>query len=451
MPKPTTIHETQEEKIRELEIRLGELRRSEQAARAEALKYRQALTGTSQGFLIADRSLNITEVNPALLEMTGYPEEEMVGSCIDRFYDRGQVAFYSASRDHLSFEAGISTRDGRVIPALLHRSTLRDENGEAVGYLFFLTDLTELKAAQGELRKADRRYRSMYRNAVQGMFQSTLTGALIRVNPAYARILGYSSSEEMLSLKNGAAAMYFDPEERGRILRALKKKGVLSNYEIKLRRRDGKPVWALVNYRLNRDDGAEPIIEGLLVDNTRKKRLEDELRRGREKFRKLSILDSLTGLFNTRHLYQALDELVKRGSKTGEPFALIFMDMDNFKRVVDTHGHLNGSQALREVAQTIRAAIQDPCFGVAYGGDEFVVVLPGYDREHAKRKAEEIRRRMQQTTYLTEYGLAVKLQASFGLAAYPQDATDRTGILALADKAMFRVKQKGKGSVGTAA
>ncbi len=313
MPNPTTTLEAQRQMIRELEIRLRELSQSEQAARAEALKYRQALTGTSQGFLIADRSLNIIEVNPALLEMSGYLEEEMVGSCIDRFYDRGQVAFYSASRDHLSFEAGISAKDGRIIPALLHRSTLRDENGEAVGYLFFLSDLTELKAAQGELRKADRRYRSMYRNAVQGMFQSTLTGSLIRVNPAYARILGYSSSEEMLSLKDGAAAMYFDPEERGRILRALKKKGVLSNYEIKLRRRDGKPVWALVNYRLNRDDGAEPIIEGLLVDNTRKKRLEDELRRGREKFRKLSMLDSLTGLFNTRHLYQALDVLVKRG------------------------------------------------------------------------------------------------------------------------------------------
>ncbi len=86
---------------------------------------------------------------------------------------------------------------------------------------------------------------------------------------------------------------------------------------------------------------------------------------------------------------------------------------------------------------------------MAYGGDEFVVVLPGYDRERAKSMAEEIRGRMQQTTYLTAYGLAVKLQASFGLAAYPQDATDRTGILALADKAMFRVKQKGKGSVGT--
>jgi diguanylate cyclase (GGDEF)-like protein/PAS domain S-box-containing protein len=450
MPNSPTTPEALRKRIRELEERLRETRRSEQAARAEALKYRSALTGTSQGFIIADRNLCITEVNPALLEMAGYQREEMVGGRFEQFYDRGQIVFYSASRDHLSFEAGINAKDGRILPALVHRSTLRDGGGEAQGYWFFLTDLTELKAAQEELRRAERRYRNMYRNAVQGMFQSTLAGALIRVNPAYARILGYTTPDEMLSLKRGAAGMYFDPEERRRMVRALKKKGVLTNFEVKLRRRDGKPVWALANYRLNRDDAAEPIIEGILVDNTRKKRLEDELRRGREKFRKLSMLDSLTGLFNTRYLYQAVDELVSSSRRTEEPFALIFMDMDNFKRVVDTHGHLNGSQALREVAQTIGAAIQEPCFGVAYGGDEFVVVLPGYDREQARLKAEEIRRRMQQTTYLTAFGLAVQLQASFGLAAFPQDAIDRTGILSLADKAMFRVKQKGKGSVGTA-
>jgi diguanylate cyclase (GGDEF)-like protein/PAS domain S-box-containing protein len=291
----------------------------------------------------------------------------------------------------------------------------------------------------------------MYRKAVQGMFQSTLSGELIRVNPAYARILGYGSPAEMLSHKESASRLYHDPDDRRSMIQSLRKKGYLSNYEVKLRRKDGKPVWALANYHLNKNEDGEAIVEGILVDHTRQKHLEERLRRSREKFRNLSLKDNLTGLYNTRYLYQALDRLVAESRLSGKPFALVFMDMDHFKRVVDTHGHLNGSQALREVARTIRAAIRKPSFGVAYGGDEFVVVLPGCDRDRALLKAEAIRLKMKQTTYLTGAGLAVKLGASFGLAAFPEDARDRTGLLALADKALFRVKQTGKGGIGLAA
>jgi diguanylate cyclase (GGDEF)-like protein/PAS domain S-box-containing protein len=342
------------------------------------------------------------------------------------------------------------SKNGRNLPTLFKRSTLRDEAGNPIGYLFFLTDLTELKATQVDLRKAEQRYHSMYRNAVQGMFQSDLAGKFIRVNPAYARILGYGSPEEMLRLKAGSKELYFDPGDRQRLLQALKRKGVLANYEVKLRRKDGKPVWVLANYRLTRNESDERIMEGILVDHTRQKRLEEVLRRGRERFRNLSLRDNLTGLYNTRYLYEALDEIVAQSRHSGKPFSLIFMDMDNFKRVVDTYGHLNGSQALREVARTIRSAIKKPCFGVAYGGDEFVVVLPGFDKARATSKVEFIRAKMRRTIYLTDSGLAVRLSASFGLASYPEDAKDVIGLLGRADKALFRVKQTGKGLIGTA-
>jgi diguanylate cyclase (GGDEF)-like protein len=124
------------------------------------------------------------------------------------------------------------------------------------------------------------------------------------------------------------------------------------------------------------------------------------------------------------------------------------MDMDNFKQVVDTHGHLNGSQALKEVARTIKSCIEKPCFGVAYGGDEFVVVLPGYEKAKSMEKVEQIRQQMKQTTYLLEVGHKVRLEASFGIATFPDDADNREGLLALADQAMFRIKQTGKDSIG---
>jgi diguanylate cyclase (GGDEF)-like protein len=85
---------------------------------------------------------------------------------------------------------------------------------------------------------------------------------------------------------------------------------------------------------------------------------------------------------------------------------------------------------------------------VAYGGDEFVLVLPGYDKQQAKAKVEEIRLQIRQATYLSNKGHAVKLRASFGLATYPDDAEDRTGLLALADRAMFHIKATGKDGIG---
>jgi diguanylate cyclase (GGDEF)-like protein len=160
----------------------------------------------------------------------------------------------------------------------------------------------------------------------------------------------------------------------------------------------------------------------------------------------LAIHDDLTGLFNQRYLYQALRGLISAGASDKRPFSVIFMDLDNFKRVVDTYGHLKGSEALHEVAATIKACLLDPAFGVAYGGDEFVIVLPGFGREIAIAKAEEIRSKMSRTQYLSKYGHQVVIQASFGLATYPDDSMELSDLLALADNAMFHAKNTGKGA-----
>ena len=176
--------------------------------------------------------------------------------------------------------------------------------------------------------------------------------------------------------------------------------------------------------------------------------VEEKLRKSEEKFRYLAVHDNLTGLYNTRYLYQALGELITASAADNIPFSLIFMDLDNFKQVVDAHGHLNGSQALAEVSSTIRESIVEPAYGVAYGGDEFLVVLPGFDKKQAMQKAEEIRSRMKGTVYLSNRGHKVSLQASYGVSTYPDDATDMTSLLAQADCAMFDIKAKGKDAVG---
>jgi diguanylate cyclase (GGDEF)-like protein len=123
------------------------------------------------------------------------------------------------------------------------------------------------------------------------------------------------------------------------------------------------------------------------------------------------------------------------------------MDIDNFKQVVDTHGHLNASKALQEIAATIKTTLEDPAYGVAYGGDEFVLVLPGFDKQQAMGMAETIRKRIKETVYLQKVGLEVSISSSLGVSTFPDDGDTLTDLLALADQAMFSVKERGKDSV----
>lgn len=164
----------------------------------------------------------------------------------------------------------------------------------------------------------------------------------------------------------------------------------------------------------------------------------------------LAVHDDLTGLYNTRYLYRVLSDLVATANAGGPPFSIIFMDIDNFKQVVDTYGHLKGSQAIQEVAGTIRACLTEPAFGVAYAGDEFVAVLQGFDKHEALQKAEEIRSRMTQTVYLSSHGHRLSLRASLGVSTFPADGASVTALLASADRAMFEIKGKGKDAVKSA-
>lgn len=175
----------------------------------------------------------------------------------------------------------------------------------------------------------------------------------------------------------------------------------------------------------------------IAIENTRRYKLMQDM----------AVRDNLTGLYNQRYLYQGLKKAIAACQTTGRPLSLIFMDMDDFKEVVDKVGHLNGSRALSEVAQRIKQCLPKPAYGVAYGGDEFVVVLPGFNQQQATDLADEMRKSIKATTYLTRWGHEVKLTASFGVATFPDDANDSTALLSLADQAMFSVKNTGKDGV----
>ncbi len=195
----------------------------------------------------------------------------------------------------------------------------------------------------------------------------------------------------------------------------------------------------------------EPLIKtlynaaGQVLLNKDKAQLIFQLSQKNKELKYLAMHDDLTGFYNVRFLYKDLKDRVK---SQDSKFSVIFMDMDNFKQVVDTYGHLNGSQVLKEVAATIQMAIKQPSYGVAYGGDEFVIVLPDFGKKEAIEKSAEIQKIMAQTTYLSENGHNVQLSASYGLSTFPEDAQNLPELLAKADSRMFDIKEKGKNAIG---
>jgi diguanylate cyclase (GGDEF)-like protein/PAS domain S-box-containing protein len=444
-PKP---HDLQN-KITELEAELASLRaQSRRRIKDSQSKYQRVIDATSEGFLELDSDLRIVDVNKAaenLLEQAG---DALIQQSIESLYDKDSVFVHFASRDHLSFEAELKSSAGRSVPLLFKRSILHAPGGEPGGYLVFITDLTELKQAREDLQQAEDRYRSMYKQAVQGMYQCTIEGRFLRVNPAFARTFGFESTKELMNQPGGVTSLYKDPQDRKKMLSVLLENKVLTNYEVEMQSRTGDSVWVLINARLRRSDRGGTIIEGILIDNSEKHLAEEKLHRSRERFRYLANHDSLTSLYNTRYLYKELDRLIDQSRSSRQPFSLVFLDMDNFKHIVDAHGHLNGSQALKEVARTLKEAMGDSDFGVAYGGDEFVLVLFGTGKEGALAQIKTIRNNMKQTVYLQNKGLQVSMSASFGIATFPDDAEDREALLALADEAMFRIKSRGKDSIG---
>jgi diguanylate cyclase (GGDEF)-like protein len=163
------------------------------------------------------------------------------------------------------------------------------------------------------------------------------------------------------------------------------------------------------------------------------------------KFRKESVTDGLTGLYNQSHFFLLLNLQMERSKRYGTPFSLIIFDVDNFKNYNDTNGHIAGSSALKRVGDLMKEAFRTGDMLAKYGGDEFVVILPNSDKIGAFLGAERIREMVESEHFEGgEHQPKGKVTLSLGISAYPEHGADTREILDRADKALYSAKEGGR-------
>ena len=169
-----------------------------------------------------------------------------------------------------------------------------------------------------------------------------------------------------------------------------------------------------------------------------------------EKIQELTITDDCTGLYNARHLYKTLETEVYRSSRFGYEFSVLFIDLDHFKQVNDTHGHLIGSKLLAEIGYLVKAQLRLIDYAFRYGGDEFVVLLPQTGKDQALTVAKRLRDALRVSMFCKEEGLNLNVRASIGLASYPHDAKSPHDVIRQADEMMYLVKNTTRDNIGIA-
>lgn len=169
--------------------------------------------------------------------------------------------------------------------------------------------------------------------------------------------------------------------------------------------------------------------------------------RNYKRINELVITDDLTGLYNSRQFGQLIENEVKRSGRYGEQFSLVFLDLDHFKGINDTYGHLVGSRVLGEFGKLVGKHIRASDMAARYGGDEFAIILPHTGKEQGVKMADKLLDAMRETHFVSDDNALIALTASFGVATYPDDADNRAGLIKAADSAMYEAKAGGRAGV----
>ena len=166
-----------------------------------------------------------------------------------------------------------------------------------------------------------------------------------------------------------------------------------------------------------------------------------------ERLCELVVTDELTGLFNAAHFNDIFDRELAYAKRYNTQLSLVFFDLDHFKIVNDTYGHLVGSRLLNEVGGLVKRNIRMPDYAARFGGDEFVILLPNTGMEQACCMVSNLRLILKEHPFYSDEGERIGVTASFGISTFPDNATSKVELMRIADEAMYAVKEESRDGI----
>jgi len=281
--------------------RIVERKDTEEALRKREEKFNRLFSSNPEALIYFDKDFNIIDINLKFEKLFGYSIEGMRGKKIDEFIipedkmDESKNLKEMSKKGYIFHETVRKRKDGILIPVAISASPVISE-GSIIGVNVTYKDITERKKTEEALHFSEVKFRGLFENVPDGIYQSTPEGKIISVNPALVRMLGYNSEAELLAI-DIAHDLYVNPEDRDILAQRLEKKGELRNIELVLKRKDGDHVIVLENAHAVRDrQGKVLYYEGTLTEITERKKMEEALKGSEEKFRSI-VENSHAGIF----------------------------------------------------------------------------------------------------------------------------------------------------------
>jgi diguanylate cyclase (GGDEF)-like protein/PAS domain S-box-containing protein len=289
------------------------------------------------------------------------------------------------------------------------------------------------------LKASESRYRELYENVVAGVFQTTPDGKFMAANPALVRLLGYASEDELLELSIGED-LYVHAEDRANWLRNMAAAGEIRNAELVLRRKDGRKIVVLENSRAVRDEQGNILYyEGTLTDITEAHELSRQLSYE-------ASHDALSGLINRREFEMRLQRALDAAQATGTSHAVCYLDLDQFKIINDTCGHVAGDELIRQLAHLLQNRVRSNDALARLGGDEFGLLLHDCSMADAVGIANALLRAVEQYQFV--WGASTfTVGASIGVVPLSSNFRRITQVLQAADAACYAAKDEGRNRV----
>lgn len=396
------------------------------------------------GIAVVDTTGLILRVNTAAGQIVGRDLAELAGARLRDVVHPADCDGVTAQLDalvagtitHLRAETRLVHGDGRRVWVCVHASCVRETDGTPQVVVAQIEDVTEKRRADAALAEAEERFRTTFEMAPIGMILTDTAGVLLRANPAYGEIVGYSPAE----LVGTTVITVTHPEDRNLTTTGVEMltSGELDVLSLEKRyiRPDGGVVWVSVSASCVRDGSGTPLyMVGQIEDIT-------ERRAMREKLAHAAIHDSLTALPNRDLFIDRLEMALRRARRGGSRVAVMFVDLDHFKMVNDSLGHEVGDRLLRAVADRMSGALRTSDTLARFGGDEFTVLCEEVaDEAHALEIAGRLRAAMDRP--LTVSGGETDVSFSVGVALSTDAEESGATLLRQADTAMYRAKLRG--------